>query len=87
MRSAWAREARAQSEAVTSKIHTAIPELPTGETLSRNALWVVASTPGVTCVLNGMRSVEYVCDAIGIMEWKPLDNVERAYRAVLAVRA
>ncbi|MCH7715998.1 MAG: DUF255 domain-containing protein [Gemmatimonadetes bacterium] len=87
MRSAWAREARAQSEAVTSKIHTAIPELPTGETLSRNALWVVASTPGVTCVLNGMRSVEYVRDAIGIMEWKPLDNVERAYRAVLAVRA
>jgi hypothetical protein len=84
MRRSSVREARVLSDAVTSKIHAAIPELPTGETLSRNALWVVASTPGVTCVLNGMRSVEYVRDATGIMERKPLDDVERAYRAVRA---
>ena len=45
-------------------------------------MWFAASTPGVTCVLNGMRTVEYVRDALGVMEWEPLDDVQQVYKAV-----
>ena len=53
------------------------PDLPPGrrnETLSRLALWVLASTPGVSSVLVGMRRVAYVDDAMAILDWPPLEN-------------
>jgi len=39
---------------------------------SRKALWIVASTPGVTCVLNGIRHPVYVADSLTILQWEPL---------------
>ncbi|MEC4674602.1 MAG: hypothetical protein VST68_10470, partial [Nitrospirota bacterium] len=52
------------------------------ESLSRKALWTVASTPGVTCVLNGMRSPEYVTDALGILSWEPLAETQPIFQAI-----
>jgi hypothetical protein len=53
-----------------------------GESLSRKALWVVASTPGVGSVLNGMRTPAYVDDALGILAWPPLKDPLAVYEAV-----
>ncbi len=81
-----AARARAQSAAVRAAIDPHLPPARRDESLSRKALWVAASTPGVTSVLNGMRRVEYVDDAVGIMDWEPVADVERVYRATRGVR-
>lgn len=47
--------------------------------LARKALWTVASTPGVTCVLNGMRMAEYVENALAVMAWPRLDGTGEVY--------
>jgi hypothetical protein len=52
------------------------------ETLSRKALWVLASTPGISSVLVGMRRAAYVDDALGILRWPPLVPARPAYEAV-----
>jgi uncharacterized protein YyaL (SSP411 family)/aryl-alcohol dehydrogenase-like predicted oxidoreductase len=80
-----AERARAWNAAVSAAIDPLLPEERRGETLSRKALWTVASTPGVTTVLNGMRRVEYVEDALGILAWPDLENVEVVYRAMTNV--
>ena len=82
MRIASVADANRRGAEVTAQIDPVLPDDHKSESLSRKALWIVASTPGVTCVLNGMRTVEYVQDALGIMEWEPLDGVERVYEAV-----
>ncbi|MGH7254894.1 MAG: hypothetical protein ACREI3_03870, partial [Nitrospirales bacterium] len=51
------------------------------EPLSRKALWVLSSTPGVTCVLNGMRTRAYAEDSLGILQWSPLPEVRPMYDA------
>jgi len=56
------------------------PELR-GESLSRLALDFVASTPGVTSVLNGMRHPTYVADAVGVMRLPPIPEVVAVARA------
>jgi predicted aldo/keto reductase-like oxidoreductase len=48
-------------------------------------MWAVASTPGVTAVLNGMRTPAYVEDAVAIMEWPALEKTEEVYKAVGAI--
>ena len=54
------QEAARKSQAVTDRIEDLVdPLLPSAqrtESLSRKALWVLASTPGVTTVLVGMRT-------------------------------
>jgi predicted aldo/keto reductase-like oxidoreductase len=45
-------------------------------------LWVLTSTPGITCVLNGMRSPTYVDDSLAIMGWEPLTEVFRVFNAL-----
>jgi hypothetical protein len=67
-----AARSRARVEEVEQKLDPLLPEERRGETLSRKALWVVASTPGVSAVLNGARRPEYVDDALGILRWPPL---------------
>ena len=84
------RRAAVKSQAASSQISAAIdPLLPSArasESLSRKALWVLASTPGVSTVLVGMRSARYVDDAMGMLHWPALDEVERVYRAVESLR-
>ena len=50
--------------------------------MSRKALWVLASTPGVTCVLNGMRSPSYVDDSLAVMGWEPLKEVRQVFQGM-----
>jgi len=47
---------------------------------------VLASTPGVSCVLNGMRTSAYVDDSLGILSWPPLGEVVPIYQAVQGLR-
>jgi hypothetical protein len=42
-------------------------------------LWVLASTPGITCVLNGMRSQAYADDSLAVMKWAPLTGVKQVF--------
>ena len=73
---------RARNAEIGAAIDPLLPEERRSESLSRKALWIVASTPGVSCVLNGMRSTDYVEDATGILGWGTLSDVETVYRAV-----
>ena len=78
------------SQSVSNRIAAALnPHLPLArrsETLSRKALWVLASTPGVSCVLLGMRHPDYVADGMEILKWPPLPDVAKLYRAMADVR-
>jgi len=78
--------AAAQSRAVVDNVSAVLdPLLPPerrAETLSRKALWVAASTPGVSSVLIGMRAPAYVDDARGILSWPPLPDTRRVYEAM-----
>jgi uncharacterized protein len=80
------REATERSRAKTSTLSTTLnPLLPDArrkESLSRKALWVLTSTPGVTCVLNGMRSPAYVDDSLTVMRWEPLAGVRRVFEGM-----
>ena len=77
-----ASKSRRQSDAVAAAIDPLLPAERRPESLSRKALWVLASTPGVSCVLNGMRTPSYVKDSLGILAWPPLADVIAVYRAV-----
>ncbi|MGH7422478.1 MAG: aldo/keto reductase, partial [Candidatus Methylomirabilales bacterium] len=74
------------SQAVSAAIDPLLPPERRGETLSRKALWVLASTPGVSCVLNGMRKPSYVDDSLGILSWPPLPDVLPIYQAAQRLR-
>jgi uncharacterized protein YyaL (SSP411 family)/aryl-alcohol dehydrogenase-like predicted oxidoreductase len=84
---AFRREATARSRVRTGKVAEAIdPLLPTPQrmaSMSQKALWVLASTPGVTCVLNGMKSIRYVDDSTAVLGWKRLNNPEAVYQAIM----
>jgi predicted aldo/keto reductase-like oxidoreductase len=82
MRVVSVADANRRSAEVAAQIDPLLPDDRKSESLSRKALWIAASTPGVTCVLNGMRTVEYVRDALGIMEWPALEGVEKVYEVV-----
>jgi aryl-alcohol dehydrogenase-like predicted oxidoreductase len=73
---------RARTASVSAILNPLLPESRRKESLSRKALWVLTSTPGITGVLNGMRSPAYVDDSLAIMGWEPLTEVMRAFNAL-----
>ncbi len=73
---------RAKTASVSAALNPLLPEARRGESLSRKALWVLASTPGVTSVLNGMRSRDYVEDSLLILKWEPVSAVRPLYDVV-----
>jgi hypothetical protein len=73
---------RAKTASVSSALDPLLPEARREESLSRKALWVLASTPGVTSVLNGMRSRDYVEDSLVILRWEPVPAVKPLYEVV-----
>jgi aryl-alcohol dehydrogenase-like predicted oxidoreductase len=79
------REAALRSQesiaGVTAAVDPRLPAERRAESLSRKALWVAASTPGVTCVLDGMRKPDYVDDAMGILAWPRLRDPIAVYEA------
>jgi uncharacterized protein YyaL (SSP411 family)/aryl-alcohol dehydrogenase-like predicted oxidoreductase len=80
------REATAKSRetaaAIARMIDPFLPESRRRASLSQKALWVLASTPGVSCVLNGMRTPAYVDDSLEVLHWEPLPGVRRVYEAL-----
>ena len=50
--------------------------------LSRLSPWTVASVPGVTTALVGMRRVPYVQDLREVLRWPPLPDPEQVFSAV-----
>jgi hypothetical protein len=81
-----ARQSRAVSHAVATAINPCLPLARQGESLSRKALWILASTPGVSCVLLGMRHPDYVEDGMAVLGWPPLPDVRPIYEAMRQVR-
>jgi len=79
-------KSREKTAAISKTLESYLPVTRLGEPLSRKALWVLASTPGVTCVLNGMRTSAYVVDSMGILSWSPLPDVRSIYEAVQKLR-
>ncbi|OQW33572.1 MAG: hypothetical protein A4E19_04090 [Nitrospira sp. SG-bin1] len=81
------REATLKSHAQTERVSRAIdPLLPVSHraaSLSQKMLWLLASTPGVTCVLNGMRSPGYVTDALTILRWEPINDTRPIYEEAM----
>ena len=67
-----ADRSRARVSEIEGRLDPLLPETRRAATLSRKALWVVASAPGVSAVLNGARTPAYVDDALGILAWPPL---------------
>jgi aryl-alcohol dehydrogenase-like predicted oxidoreductase len=80
------REATERSRAKTAMVSAALdpllPEARRKESLSRKALWVLASTPGVASVLNGMRTRLYVEDSLAILKWEPAATVRLLYEGM-----
>ena len=70
---------RLRAEELHRTINPLLPEQRRKATLSQKALWVLASTPGATSVLNGMRTPAYVEDALQILRWEPLPDPRRLY--------
>jgi aryl-alcohol dehydrogenase-like predicted oxidoreductase len=70
-------------EQIRAAMQPFLPPALMNESLSRLALDFVASTPGVGCVLCGMRHPAYVEDAAGLMTLPPVPDV-RAVAAALA---
>jgi hypothetical protein len=81
-----ATRSQKQSTAIAAAIDPLLPAERRGESLSRKALWVLASTPGVSSVLNGMRRPSYVEDSLGILAWPPLPYPLPVYEAVQGLR-
>lgn len=75
-------KSREKASAIAAAIDPLLPETKRKESLSRKALWVLASTPGVTCVLNGMRTQAYAEDSAGILGWAPLPDPRPIYEAL-----
>jgi hypothetical protein len=81
-----ANKSQRQSAAISAVIDPLLPAERRAESLSRKALWVLTSTPGVSCVLNGMRRPAYVEDSLGILAWSPLAEVVPIYHAIQTLR-
>jgi hypothetical protein len=77
---------RNRTRMLAGVINPLLPEARREEPLSRKALWIVGSTPGVTCVLNGMRTVQYVQDSLNVLNWEPLQSVSQVYERMKMVR-
>ena len=73
---------RARTALLSAALDSLLPEAKRNESLSRKALWVLASTPGVTSVLNGMRSRIHVEDSLAVLKWEPITTVKGLYDAV-----
>jgi aryl-alcohol dehydrogenase-like predicted oxidoreductase len=80
------REAAERSQTKTASLSKILdpllPEARRKESLSRKALWILTSTPGVTSVMNGMRRQDYVEDSLAILRWEPAQTVRSLYEAV-----
>ena len=80
-------KSREKTSAITRLIDPLLPESRRHQSLSRKALWVLSSTPGVTCVLNGMRTQAYVQDSLEVLGWPAIPHVDVIFKAVKEARS
>ncbi|WP_447986784.1 aldo/keto reductase [Nitrospira sp. Nam74] len=80
-------KSREKTSAITRLIDPLLPESRRHQSLSRKALWVLSSTPGVTCVLNGMRTPAYVQDSLEVLGWPAIPHVNVIFKAVKEARS
>lgn len=86
MRRDAALKSRAAVEAVRTLVDRHLPAGRRGESLSRKAIWLISSTPGVSTVLVGMRAPGYVADALGVLAWPTFPDAGAVYQAMRRVR-
>ncbi len=67
----YENNAQVFSKKISDQLDSLSPDLKTSETLSQKALRVLASMPGVHCVLLGMRRTPYVEDALVALKAEP----------------
>ena len=79
-----AKKSEQHLQAITVTLNRFLTDERHEEPLSRKALWCVTSTPGVTCVLNGMRTTDYVKDSLTILGWEPLQNPRSIFESMQA---
>ena len=77
-----AQKSEQHLQTITTALDRFLPEEKRGEPLSRKALWSLTSTPGVTCVLNGIRTTDYVADSLTILGWEPLQNPRAIFESM-----
>jgi len=82
MRIEAAQKSAKKISALRLLIDPLLPESKQKEPFSRKALWTLASLPGVTCVLNGIRHPFYVQDSLRILQWDPLPQAHRIFEAL-----
>jgi aryl-alcohol dehydrogenase-like predicted oxidoreductase len=75
-------KSRQTTDGITRLIDPLLPPARRSAGLSQKAFWVLLSTPGVTCVLTGMRTRHYVQDALDVLRWDPLGEVRPVYEAL-----
>ncbi len=78
-------KSRAQTERIIRTIDALLPASHRTASLSQKMLWLLASTPGVTCVLNGMRTPTYVTDALSILKWEPITDTRPIYEEAMTL--
>ncbi len=61
---------RAELEILKKTMNKILPPAISKESFSRKALAILLNTPGIHCVLNGMRTVSHVGDSMGAMRFK-----------------
>jgi hypothetical protein len=76
-----------QANERAAKIHKALDELMPADyrelSLSQKAVLLLRSIPGVSSVLVGMRSEEYVDDVVYGLQAKTIDNVEALWKRMV----
>ena len=72
----YENQAQQRSKEIAQTLDELSVTLAFSETLSQKALRVLLSTPGVDCVLLGMRRVPYVEDALAAFKQVPIENAE-----------
>ncbi|MDH5562775.1 MAG: aldo/keto reductase, partial [Nitrospirota bacterium] len=82
MRMEAAQKSAKKLAEIRQVIDPLLPEDKREEPFSRIALWTVASTTGVTSVLNGMRHPAYVNDSLTILQWEPLPYPRPVFEAL-----
>jgi hypothetical protein len=82
MRMEAAQKSAKKLSEIGQVIDPLFPESQRKEPFSRKALWTVASIPGITSVLNGMRHPVYVDDSLTILQWEPLPQPRTIFEAL-----
>ncbi|MDH4303869.1 MAG: DUF255 domain-containing protein [Nitrospira sp.] len=70
---------RAQTTRIAGTISPLLPDAHRDASLSQQMCWILSSTPGITCVLNGMRTPSYVEDSLAVLNWTPISETQPIY--------